>query len=344
MNELRKIKDDELLKNLDLLVFRHAQSTAQIIAHLAEIDRRRLYAREGYSSLFDYCVKKFNFSEGETFRRIQAARLSRKFPEIIGMLGTGEMNLTTLNLISPYLNPENREILLKKSRRKSKREVEKIVAGLFPKEDEILDKIRKLPVISSVQLNVQSEERNVKAETAQIFGYASVGSIEKRRLESIKPMTARDVKIEFRASEKLAQKIERAKELLRHQYPKVRLEDIFNEALELLLEKRDPERKIARMSSKLFRRKSAQPNPKPECKPLTRYVSQDVRREVYLRDGGQCNYQSPDGRKCGERAFLEIDHARPFALGGKSTAENLQLLCKTHNQYRARQTFGLFRC
>ena len=197
MNELRKIKDDELLKNLDLLVFRHAQSTAQIIAHLAEIDRRRLYAREGYSSLFDYCVKKFNFSEGETFRRIQAARLSRKFPEIIGMLGTGEMNLTTLNLISPYLNPENREILLKKSRRKSKREVEKIVAGLFPKEDEILDKIRKLPVISSVQLNVQSEERNVKAETAQIFGYASVGSIEKRRLESIKPMTARDVKIEF---------------------------------------------------------------------------------------------------------------------------------------------------
>ncbi|MBI4040515.1 MAG: HNH endonuclease, partial [Deltaproteobacteria bacterium] len=41
-----------------------------------------------------------------------------------------------------------------------------------------------------------------------------------------------------------------------------------------------------------------------------------------------------------ERAYLEVDHIEPFALGGKAELENLRLLCSTHNRYRAQLTFG----
>ena len=155
--------------------------------------------------------------------------------------------------------------------------------------------------------------------------------------------------------------------MLRHKYPKTRLEDIFDEAMEALLDKKDPERKIARVEKRKQNRfpafagndRGMDPRWSLPLTPIkggddnasavghdnasTRYIPQHVRREVYLRDNGQCVYQSPDGKKCQEKSFLEADHVRPFALGGKSTAENLQLLCKTHNHYRARQTFGILR-
>ena len=69
-----------------------------------------------------------------------------------------------------------------------------------------------------------------------------------------------------------------------------------------------------------------------------------VRDEVYMRDRGQCTYVSADGTRCTATRYLEVDHVRPFALGGSSTdADNNRLLCKNHNQFRARQTFGELR-
>jgi len=57
----------------------------------------------------------------------------------------------------------------------------------------------------------------------------------------------------------------------------------------------------------------------------TRYVPVQVRAEVWERDQGKC-------RNCGTGYALELDHVRAFAVGGKSTVENLQLLCRACNQ------------
>jgi 5-methylcytosine-specific restriction endonuclease McrA len=38
--------------------------------------------------------------------------------------------------------------------------------------------------------------------------------------------------------------------------------------------------------------------------------------------------------------MLELDHIRPVALGGKSTADNLRLCCRAHNSLYAEQIFG----
>jgi 5-methylcytosine-specific restriction endonuclease McrA len=72
----------------------------------------------------------------------------------------------------------------------------------------------------------------------------------------------------------------------------------------------------------------------------TRHVPAAVKREVWTRDGGQCAFVGTAGR-CPEQAFLELHHVTPFAAGGPSTAQNLQLRCRAHNNYEAEQYFGI---
>jgi 5-methylcytosine-specific restriction endonuclease McrA len=65
-----------------------------------------------------------------------------------------------------------------------------------------------------------------------------------------------------------------------------------------------------------------------------------VKREVWTRDGGKCQWRLPDGRVCGSTHRLEIDHVRPRALGGESTIENCRIVCRAHNGLAARRVFG----
>ena len=71
-----------------------------------------------------------------------------------------------------------------------------------------------------------------------------------------------------------------------------------------------------------------------------RHVPAAVRRDVWARDGGRCTFTSRDGRRCGSRWMLELDHLRPAALGGRSTADNLRVVCRAHNIRNAELAFG----
>jgi len=75
------------------------------------------------------------------------------------------------------------------------------------------------------------------------------------------------------------------------------------------------------------------------CK-QSRYIPAAVQREVKARDGDQCTFCSPDGQRCSEKYRLEIDHIRPYALGGTNEAENLRLVCRAHNSLYAERVFG----
>lgn len=54
-------------------------------------------------------------------------------------------------------------------------------------------------------------------------------------------------------------------------------------------------------------------------------IPREVRRAVFERDGGKC-------AQCGSNFDLQYDHVLPVALGGATTAENLQLLCGNCNR------------
>jgi hypothetical protein len=73
--------------------------------------------------------------------------------------------------------------------------------------------------------------------------------------------------------------------------------------------------------------------PAPAVK-KSRYVPRDIQRQVWKRDGAQCTY-CHQGKRCGSRYGLEMDHIKPFSMGGTSTLENLRLRCRAHNQLAA---------
>jgi hypothetical protein len=57
----------------------------------------------------------------------------------------------------------------------------------------------------------------------------------------------------------------------------------------------------------------------------TRIFPSEVKREVWIRDGGKCVI-------CGARDELHFDHELPYSKGGASiTAKNVRILCARHN-------------
>ncbi len=71
-----------------------------------------------------------------------------------------------------------------------------------------------------------------------------------------------------------------------------------------------------------------------------RCVPAAVRRAVFERDDAQCTFIDQQGRRCGQRHFLEFDHIDAHALGGNETVTNLRIRCAMHNALEAERLFG----
>jgi hypothetical protein len=129
------LTDQDLLLEVSHLAARERQATADLIAALVEVDRRRLYLAEGCSSLYIYCTHRLHLSEHAAYGRIQAARAVRRFPALMPMLIEGSVTLTTICLLAPHLTDENHISLLAAARHRSKRHVELLIARLRPQAD-----------------------------------------------------------------------------------------------------------------------------------------------------------------------------------------------------------------
>jgi hypothetical protein len=77
---LVELGNSELLAGLSALVRRGNELTAQLLAHLVELEERMLHLELGFSSLFYYCVEALGMSEGAAGRRVTAARVCRRIP------------------------------------------------------------------------------------------------------------------------------------------------------------------------------------------------------------------------------------------------------------------------
>src|SRR5690348_1130085 len=70
----------------------------QLLHHLRENERRRLFSAHKYPSLFAYVLGELKYSEDEAARRISAMRLLRDVPEIEEKIESGELSLTNMVL------------------------------------------------------------------------------------------------------------------------------------------------------------------------------------------------------------------------------------------------------
>src|SRR5688572_5256146 len=117
------LSDRDLLTEVERAVSCERKANARVVALLREVDSRKLYAGQGYSSLFMYCTQVLHLSEHAAYLRIEAARAARRFPEILDKLADGSLHLTAVSLLAPHLTDANHVALFDAARRKSKREI-----------------------------------------------------------------------------------------------------------------------------------------------------------------------------------------------------------------------------
>ncbi len=141
---LSRLGDPELLGRLERLVSRRGRLTAELLVHLGEVDRRKLYLAEACSSMHGYCTARLHLSDAAAYRHIRAARLGRQFPLLLELVAEGKLHLTAICLLSPYLNSSNHRPLLQAAVHRTKREVELLVAERFPRPD-VPSQLRRLP-------------------------------------------------------------------------------------------------------------------------------------------------------------------------------------------------------
>ena len=330
---LTHVPDPALLRGLRALVAQDRATTAMLLAHLAEVDARRLYAPAGYPSMFAWCVEELRLSEEAACRRIRAARTARRFPVVYGQLADGRLHLTAVVLLAPHLTPENADELLAAATHQSKAGIEQLIAEHFPRPDlpariEALAPPLTVGLPSPVTVSLAPGE-SPSPVTVDLAPDEPPSPVTVR--PRVAPLAPGRYGLQFTVAQGTYDKLRYAQALLGHEVPSGEVTEVLDRALDALI-------------GQLERRKFAatgRPSSRPRRPSANRrHVPAEVRRAVWQRDGGQCTYVSVAGHRCEARTRLEFDHIEPVARGGQSTVNGVRLRCRAHNQHAAECAFG----
>jgi len=345
-----RLTDSELTAQVARLARDERASTVALIVHLAEFDARRLFAAEGFSSTFSYCVEVLRLSEDATFNRIQAARFARDYPVVVDLLLEGALSPTTASMLARHVTAENHAALLAAASGKSKREVEKLLARLFPQAEKP-DAVRAIRRPKDTPRQEQTAACLLPAPPApaEIGGTlaamqdpadvvprpipAAITGVVPGRAAMTRPISANRYEIRFTAGAETYERLRRAQDLLGHAIPNGDLGQVFDRALALLVA--DLERRVS----------GATARPRKGQAPVdgSRHIPEAVRRAVWNRDDARCAFVGSGGRRCDARRFLQFHHLKPYAVGGRATVDNIQLRCRAHNRYEADLFYGPLR-
>jgi len=138
------------------------------------------------------------------------------------------------------------------------------------------------------------------------------------------------------------EKLKRIRELDSHVQSDPSYQELFHRMADLVLKKLDPAVPKTTQTQKIAisRQRLATPPAEEHTQRALRTIPAKLKSEVWQRDQGRCRFKSPDENECGSRFALEIDHIKPIAWSGKTEINNLQLLCRAHNQLKALSQLG----
>ncbi len=327
---LQLLSDDELLRRLTELLRNSRRVEAELIAHIAEVDRRRLYARHA-SSLFVYCAEVLHLSEAEAYLRIEVARASRKYPVLLEMLADGRLHLSGIATLAPILTQANIDSVLTRATHKTKQKIKELVAELAPKPD-IPDTVRKLPERRR-PVEATPTDRELRLDGVDSASLTPPPQAVPTKPSVVEPIAPARYQVSFTAGAELRDKLERLQALMRSSGESTDLASVIEAAVTEKLEKLEAKRYGTTKSP----RKSLE---ETDTSPSSRNIPAPVRRAVYERDRGRCRYVDPTGRRCTETKQLEFHHIRPYGRGGDHRFENICLLCRAHNALSAERDYG----
>ena len=333
----------DLSARLADLLHRERAALAEFLVALADFDRRRLWLELGHASLFYFLHRELGLSKGAAFYRKTAAELIQRFPEVVEPLRDGRLCLTSVVELSKVVTPENLGDVLPRFFQLSKREAKAVSAALQPDEAaphrEVVTALR-VPVAALSLPNRAEREPDHRAEPAvhpdeplrassPDAELAPMGPPAPRAPPpAVEPLTADLRRLHVTVSRRFLEKLEAARAALSHSHPGADAQEILEAGLDLLLERH-------------AKRKGLVEKPRREPPPAKPgHVPAHVKRAVWKRDGGRCQWPVDKGGVCGSTHQVELDHVVPRGLGGPPTVENTRCLCRVHNGLAARRIYG----
>ncbi len=237
--KLEGLSTEELSRSAEKLVSLQRRNDAALIAHLVELSRRAGHLELGYRSVFYYCVEHLHLGESSSWKRSQVAGVASRFPQVLEHLAQGKVNLSVLSILATHLTEENVDRLLKEAEHKTTRAAKEIVAAVNPKPA-AKPTIRKKPLRSLESAKATEDRAEVSASSSE----------EEPRPEQGKgtiEVAWRDFyNIKFSAGKSLREKLERFAEVVGVGNVERYMPEIFEWALDLALEKKDPQKKLER--------------------------------------------------------------------------------------------------
>ena len=320
MSKFKNVRDDALLLRTKKLARMNHRITAELLEHLGEIESRRLHLKLGYDSMMAYCMAELDFSESAARRRVHAANVARQFPALFASVANGRVHLSAILQVAAYLTPGNVEDVVAAIARKGRSQIDLELARMFPQVEALrLDDGIAPQVVVPQQASAQpcAPARTVIDPVEQ--------SEPRPAPSRLMPITAKRYTLQVTIDAQTHDELRELQELLGQSA----VADVLKECVHMRL-------------AEVKKRKFAQVQ-RPRQSPGTRRprgISAQVKRAVHARDGERCAYVGENGHRCNSRKQLEYDHIIPVALGGKSTVENVRLVCRIHNQFAADQVFG----
>ncbi len=181
--ELSKLKNSDLNEKVKNLVAQERRLTKIILEHIAEVDQRKLFLSMAYPSLFEYLTKEIGYSAGAAQRRIDAARLLQRVPEVSNQIDNGRINLAQISKLQ--------------------------------KACRIVKKESGTTVSADLQKNILIKLENKGSEQTDII-LAKEFNIEIKTEEKKHTQRDESVRIEFTFSKEEMELLKKAQELLSH--------------------------------------------------------------------------------------------------------------------------------
>jgi 5-methylcytosine-specific restriction endonuclease McrA len=270
-------------------------------------------------------------------------------------------------MLARHLRADNKDELLSRAAGKSKRAVEELLAaytGVAPQPRSSL-RPQYVPVTHDAKKQSSSappEGSTVIASGAQQSQEAGEASelpgFMLQHEQKSPPAAAAESQLVHQLrctiSDDTKTKLLRLAEVLGIVDPIANLEQIITKATEIALQTKDP------ALQREHRKPVSQPEPHPAqpiCSPpcatpsvttstpvtekqeqtlgarkRSRYISRTNKRTLLQRAGYQCEFMSPEGKRCCQKTALQIDHVLSFSRGGSNQLDNLMVLCGGHNR------------
>ena len=309
---LKSLSNETLNQNLKSLVKSERELLSEILQLISEVDRRKLYLKLAYPSLFEYLTKELGYSFGSAQRRIDAARLMQDVPDLNDKLESGLLNLIQVSVLQKSLREKTRQTGAKITRAEKQSLVKAMEGKSIDQTQSLIAQSLKIQIKTAAKTQVQSDQ---------------------------------SVRLEVTLSKDQWEKLKQARELLSNSLPHGSWDQMLEYISDQVIKQKTKLKSEIKTEQKTKPAEGQQTEKQTENafvqSPTRERISAPVKRAVFARDQNCQNQDPKSNRKCGSKWNLHIDHVRPVWAGGKSEITNLRLLCAAHNLDRYREQSGV---